>query len=119
MYLEFSYPFVRQYGEQTEIRHCDIGVNLRWDTTLGIRRWEWFGCVCHRPAKWPKDSDDFGLTGRQPCSEGFGIPKTRPCEDKCQGGTPNPSECGPLQVKDLQGASLASWDGFCPADKRK
>ncbi|OBT83116.1 hypothetical protein VE02_08071 [Pseudogymnoascus sp. 03VT05] len=99
MDLEFNHPLVRKSGTQKEISHCDLGSNLIRDTDLP-KGWQWFGCVCHRPAEW---LERFGgsifrsLFGMKECER---IPKMRPWEDGCWRGIPNPSECGPLRGKD-------------------
>ncbi|KAL5353303.1 hypothetical protein ACLOAV_001339 [Pseudogymnoascus australis] len=95
MDLEFNHPLVRKSGPQTEISHCDLGSNLIRDTNIR-KGWQWFGCVCHRPDEWPAGSTFDSMLG-QPWKDGERKPKTRPCEDRCCRGTPNPSECGPLR----------------------
>ncbi|OBT68352.1 hypothetical protein VE03_02958 [Pseudogymnoascus sp. 23342-1-I1] len=101
MDLEFKHPLVRKPGPQTEISHCDLESSLTRDTNLP-KGWQWFGCICHRPDVWPEGSYYGSPLGSRP----FGIkeleqhiPKTRPCEDRCYRGTPNPNECGPLREK--------------------
>lgn len=51
MDLEFDHPLARKSGPQTDIRHCDLDVNLTQNTNIR-KGWQWFGCVCH----WPFES---------------------------------------------------------------
>ncbi|KAK9444522.1 hypothetical protein VB005_01585 [Metarhizium brunneum] len=56
--LAFDHPLVRRpsltaptSSSPDDARHCGLGIKLVPDTSQP-RRWQWFGCVCHRRAEW-------------------------------------------------------------------
>lgn len=45
--LSFGHPLVRQSSQRPSYSHCGLGAELQPDKSLP-KRWDWFGCVCHR-----------------------------------------------------------------------
>jgi hypothetical protein len=76
--LTFDQPLTRKSRPKTDQapsrhKHCGLGTELV-HSTYRSKRWQWFGCVCHRRLTRP-DKDDGGSV----------ILKARiePCDDAC------------------------------------
>ncbi|KFY36953.1 hypothetical protein V494_04920 [Pseudogymnoascus sp. VKM F-4513 (FW-928)] len=96
--LSHNHPLVRKSKLQTA-KHCDLGSNLVRDTELPMD-WQWFGCVCHRPAEWPDGSTARHSLQIDP-EWGFERAMSRPGEDNCLiGGDNHLTECGPVAGED-------------------
>lgn len=76
IHLSYGYPLSRKPTTALDRKHCGLGIEVVPDHAQPLA-WQWFGCVCHRPARY----SEHELEQRKAADK---LPEgIEPCDDRC------------------------------------
>ena len=108
MDLSYRHPLVRKLklprnagtpsGSGPGHRHCDLGSELVPDTSRPLR-WQWFGCVCHRRARYQEVEKEQRYAAMEVSQS------IEPCDDECLDGFESMCSCSQVGQSNSGGAA--------------